>query len=352
MIRKLILPLLAVLMLGFAVYRVVIAQQTPPKLSPPIEPARAPEGAKVSGAGLVEARRENIAVGSHLPGIVTEVYVKVGEKVTKGQKLFRLDDRALMAEKGVKQASLLSAQRQLAKLKQMPRPEELPALEARVREAKANVADQEDLARRARQMAMQRSIADEERSRRDNAARMAREQLSKAEADLALMKAGAWKPDIEVAQASVTLAEAQLRQVETDLSRLDVTALENGEVLQVNVRPGEYVNAQGGTALIVLGDLTRLRVRVDIDEHDIPRFEPGAPARAFLRGDPRQDFQLKFVRVEPYVIPKKSLTGDNTERVDTRVLQVIYEIEPTEKRVYVGQQLDVYVGGKVEKKGP
>ena len=61
------------------------------------------------------------------------------------------------------------------------------------------------------------------------------------------------------------------------------------------------------------------------------------------RGDPRQEFALRFVRVEPFVIPKRSLTGDNTERVDTRVLQVIYEVEPGQGRLYVGQQLDVYV---------
>ena len=62
-----------------------------------------------------------------------------------------------------------------------------------------------------------------------------------------------------------------------------------------------------------------------------------------MRGDPRQEFRLSFVRVEPYVIPKKSLTGDNTERVDTRVLQVIYALETKDRPVYVGQQMDVFI---------
>jgi HlyD family secretion protein len=274
------------------------------------------------------------------------VYVKVGQLVKKGDKLFRLDERALNADRRVKQASLKSARAQLRKLEAMPRKEEVPALEARVREARANLADQEDLARRSRRLAQQGAVGDEERNRRDQAVRMAREQLRKAEADLALMKAGAWEPDKEVAQAAVETAQAQLEQVETDLRRLTVTALVDGEVLQVNVRPGEYVNAQAGSALVVLGNVGTLHVRVDVDEHDVPRFEPGAPAKAFLRGDPRQEFRLHFVRVEPYVIPKKSLTGDNTERVDTRVLQVIYRVEPSKRRLYVGQQLDVYVEGK------
>jgi hypothetical protein len=62
-----------------------------------------------------------------------------------------------------------------------------------------------------------------------------------------------------------------------------------------------------------------------------------------LRGAASQEIPLRFVRVEPYVIPKKSLTGDNTERVDTRVLQVIYALEPTAQPVYVGQQVDVFI---------
>jgi multidrug resistance efflux pump len=351
MIRKYGLPLLALGLLGFAVFHVVRGQQTPPPLEPPIQPAHAPDGAGVAGAGLVEARTENIAVGSNLPGVVTEVYVKVGQRVYKGDKLFRLDDRALAADRKVKHKSLESAKAQLAKLDAMPRQEEVPALEARVREAKSNLADQQDLLQRSRRLLQQRAIADEEHNRRDQAARMAREQLRKAEADLALMKAGAWGPDKEVARASVEMAQAQLSQVETDLERLTVTALVDGEVLQVNVRPGEYVNAQAGTALVVLGDVGTLHVRVDVDEHDVPRFEPGAAATAYLRGDPRQKFDLKFVRVEPYVIPKKSLTGDNTERVDTRVLQVIYAVEPTQGRLYVGQQLDVYVVGRRGQKG-
>jgi hypothetical protein len=93
----------------------------------------------------------------------------------------------------------------------------------------------------------------------------------------------------------------------------------------------------------VLGNVTQLHVRVDIDEYDIPRFVTDAPARATLKGQPDEWFPLKFVRVEPYVIPKKSLTGDNTERVDVRVLQVIYAIDTKGKRLFVGQQLDVFV---------
>jgi HlyD family secretion protein len=121
------------------------------------------------------------------------------------------------------------------------------------------------------------------------------------------------------------------------------------------VRPGEYVGAPPSQALMVLGATDKVvHVRVDIDEHDIPRFKAGAPAEASLRGAPEKKYPLTFVRVEPYVIPKKSLTGDNTERVDTRVLQVIYALDVTGKPVYVGQQMDVFidVGAKPQPAAP
>jgi hypothetical protein len=94
---------------------------------------------------------------------------------------------------------------------------------------------------------------------------------------------------------------------------------------------------------VVLGDTDVLHVRVDIDENDIHRFRPGMRAVAKLRGDPTQAYPLRFVRVEPYVIPKKALTGDNTERVDTRVLQVIYAIDAPGAALYVGQQFDAFL---------
>jgi HlyD family secretion protein len=162
-------------------------------------------------------------------------------------------------------------------------------------------------------------------------------------AEYDLLKAGAWEPDKRVAEAKVKEAQAQVAQAQTDLDRLVVRALVDGEVLQVNVRPGEFVGAPPTQALIVLGNVTQLHVRVDIDEYDIPRFVPEAPARATLKGQPDDFFPLHFVRIEPYVVPKKSLTGDNTERVDVRVLQVIYAIDAGDRRLFVGQQLDVFI---------
>jgi multidrug resistance efflux pump len=174
----------------------------------------------------------------------------------------------------------------------------------------------------------------------------ARQQLARAEAEHALLKAGAWKPDKAIARAAAARAEARLAQLDADLERTIVRAPIDGQVLQVNVRPGEYVATPAPAPLVVLGDLGNLHVRVDVDDDDVSRFRSGAAARAYLRGNARVEMPLTFVRVEPYLVPKKSLTGEGAERVDTRVLRVIYALPPGMKSIYVGQQLDVFIAAE------
>jgi hypothetical protein len=95
---------------------------------------------------------------------------------------------------------------------------------------------------------------------------------------------------------------------------------------------------------MILGDVEHLQVRADVDEQNAPRLQAGQTATAYLKGDTTQPIELSFVRIEPFVIPKVSLTGASTERVDTRVLQVIYSFKrPQDRPVYVGQQVDLFV---------
>src|SRR5262249_44404559 len=115
-------------------------------------------------------------------------------------------------------------------------------------------------------------------------------------------------------------------------------------ILKVNVRLGEY--AQAGVLsypLTTMGSVDPLHVRVDIDETETWRIRPGHAALARLRGNPEISVPLTFVRFQPYVLPKRSLTGDTTEPVDTRVLQAIYEFAPNEFPAFVGRQVDVFI---------
>src|SRR5216683_1862755 len=102
----------------------------------------------------------------------------------------------------------------------------------------------------------------------------------------------------------------------------------DADVLQVKLRVGEFAAAAAGASpLVLLGRSKPLHVRVDVDEHEGWRVHPGATAVGRMRGNAELKAPLSFVRFEPFVIPKRSLTGDSTERVDTRVLQIIYKVE-------------------------
>ena len=80
-----------------------------------------------------------------------------------------------------------------------------------------------------------------------------------------------------------------------------------------------------------------------MDEDNAPRVKSGCRAVAFIKGQREDPVELKFVRIEPYILPKRSLTGESSERVDTRVLQVIFFFERPKTPVYVGQQMDVFL---------
>ena len=339
-----LLPLVAMAMLGFALWYVAKTKPVTRNPPPPIMPARSPYAATLAAAGIVEAQTENISVGSATPGVVVQVLVKVGDEVKAGQPLFRLDDRQLQGELAVKRAMVSQAKSELIRLEAEPRKEKIPVIVAQVNEARAAVIREADALKRTEETFARKITTEQELVARRETLAGAQAELDKSQADLDLLKAGSWQYDRDVAREGISKAEADVAKAEIELDRLVVRALVAGEVLQVKVRPGEYVGTPPNQPLIILGNIETLHVRVDIDEYDIPRFRSDVPATAVPRGNLQVRYPLTFVRVEPFVIPKKSLTGDNTERVDTRVLQVIYEFDPAGlPPLFVGQQVEVFI---------
>lgn len=346
MLTRYVLPITALAGVIFAVIFVGAGTKTVPTSQPVAPPAQSPFASSIAGAGLVESSTENIAVGTVVPGVVTEVHVRVGDEVPAGTALFRLDDRDLQSQLHVRQAAVEAARQRLQKLENLPRPEDIPPAEARVRQAEASLADAKELYRMWLEIPDKSAVSAEELSSRKYAVEVAQAKLSQATADLALLRAGAWEPDMKIARAELAAAEAEVQFVHTELERRIVRAPVDAQVLQVKVRPGEYaVAGHLSEPLMLLGRTDPLHVRVDVDENDAWRLKPDSPARGFVRGNRELATALKFVRIEPFVVPKRSLTGESTERVDTRVLQVIYSFDPAALPVYVGQQMDVYIDG-------
>jgi HlyD family secretion protein len=304
--NRTILPIVALVALSLGMISVVRSQPGRQSTTPPSAPPESTFEHSVAAVGLIEASTENIAIGSHLAGVVDKVFVTVGDAVKAGDPLFKLDDRHFRA-----QLAQARAAEQAAK--------------ARVAVAAAALDDVTRQLRFAEGLSDPGAISQEEVTRRRSAVQTARAKLTEAQAD------------------AVTAA-AQIGMIETELQRTVVTAPTDGEVLQVKLRAGEFAVA-GATAnpMILLGRPRPLHLRVDVDEHEAWRVRPDAKATAAVRGNSDLKTPLTFVRFEPFVLPKKSLTGDSTERVDTRVLQVIYRIDRGDLRLFIGQQMDVFI---------
>ncbi len=295
MFRKYIIPLIALAGVLFAVYTVVWGDK-PPRSAPPVTAApQSPYPAFVAGAGIVEASTENISVGTHLAGIVAKIYVHVRSVVKTGDPLFMIDDRATQAEIETRRAAVHVTETQLA-------------------EANYDLALVEPLV--AKGVATQDDLKKQRFATNTSAAQLGR-------------------------------VRAELKSAETELERLTVRAPVDGEVLQLKLHLGEFApvtaTAAGEPPLLLLGNVTPLHVRVDVDENNAWRVHAGTAAVGYLRGNLKITTPLSFVRFEPYVVPKKSLTGDSTERVDTRVLQVIFSFERDRLPIFVGEQMDIFI---------
>lgn len=282
---------------GVAAAALMVARlhSEPPLPPPPIDPPAKPFHHSLAASGIVESLSENVAIGVPLAGLVTEVHIAVNERVEAGQPLFTIDGREIKAQLRVHAANVIVAsaslnriQAQLDRLKSVNDP---------------------------------RAISRDEVSTREH--------------------------DVTVARAQFEAARALVAQDETLLQRLTVVAPRAGTILQVNIRTGEYASVVPKAPAMLLGDQERLQIRADVDEQNAARLQPGQAATAYLKGDAGQPIGLRFVRIEPYVVPKVSLTGSSSERVDTRVLQVIYAFDrPADRVVYVGQQVDLYLNAE------
>jgi HlyD family secretion protein len=298
---------IALVGIAASVHLVRSQQVKPEAVAPLAEPVPSPFARAIGGRGLIEGVDENVRVSAAVPGLVSQVRVKVGDEVKEGDVLFELDTRDAMSQVEVQRANIAS-------------------IEASILESEIGLADREDQWDRMQRLKEGQVVSVDERQRTQFAFRAARSRVDTRKADLAF-------------------AKAQLGRAEVLRDLLVVKAPRAGTVLQVNVRPGEYAAVPSLDSLVLLGRIDRYQLRVDIDEDNAPRVREGCKAKAFLKGRREDPIELDFVRIEPFVQRKKALAGDSNERVDTRVLQVIFQFRRPSVSVYVGQQLDVFIDG-------
>ncbi len=288
--RKGLVFIVATLGIISSVWAIKRGKEVPPKPPVVVEPTQKPFVKSVCASGIVEALGENATIGSPESGIVSELYVKVGEHVKAGTPLFKLDTRELTAELKVAEAKEAVTRAELAQIH-----DQLVRLQS-VKDARA-------------------VSVDEIRSKENSYA---------------------------VASATLNQRVLEKEKIITLIDRLTVRAPTEGVVLQKTIQAGEYIGLETGA--VVIGNTKKLQVRCDIDENNAVHFDPTMEAIAYMKNRPLYPIKLQFLRTEPLVVPKMSLTGSSKEKVDTRVLQVIYAFDPPEDvTLYVGQQVDIYI---------
>jgi multidrug efflux pump subunit AcrA (membrane-fusion protein) len=382
-----IVPAVGLMAFGFGT--ITVLGSTPsraaeePTFAPPTQPAALRGAARIGAVGIIEPEGEAIAIGAHRAGVVEEVLVRVGDVVEPGTPLFRVDRRLANETVSFQRAQLHREEARLAELRQQVRvveaslrraearllaseADELAAV-ATLRSTEAEAADRRQRAARSQSLLENGSIAEEEADSQRLQADRADALVASAQANLGAARAAVAATRAEVEQLRVELeqltdtstnpatdgplivaqqaivdaARASLRTAEVELDYLTVTAPRRATILQVNIRPGEYV-APGLSTVdpIIIGNVDPLHVRVRIDESDALRFKADAPATASPRGDATREIPLRFVRIEPLLVPKRSLSGASTEFVDTQVMEVIFALEGGEG-LLTGMRMDV-----------
>ncbi len=336
----------AVIGVAVGIFAVVASNEKPPV--PPLarQPSVNPFDRGVAALGFVEPMGRAVSIGVPESGLVSEVLVDVGDRVEQGQVLLRLDDRALKAQLVKAQAAVGAAQSEIERWKALPRAEDVPPLRAEVERAKALLADRQEQLKQTEDAAKRGAATDRDVSLMRFTTDAARAQLDRAAADLARLEAGGWSADLAVAEATLAQRRAEVDSLQLLLDRLAVRAPRAGVVLRRDVEPGQFVTADGGgrTPALIVGDLSRLRVRAQVDEEDIALVSPSSRAVARSRGSVVVETPLKLVRIEPFGRPKGDLSGVTTERVDTRVIDVVFEFvgEPGVP-LYTGLAVDVFI---------
>lgn len=335
------------------------ARQRPPQ-PPAFAPVSSPYVSAIYANGIVESEQaggSNLGVYPEVTGTVARVLVHEGQRVAAGMPLMTLADDVPRANAAQARAQSEAALALLQELKAQPRPEVLDIARSQVDVAMANVKVARDQyeKRQASFDSDPHSISRDALDTARDAAHQAEKALDVATRQFGLTRAGAWKFDIASQQRLVEAQHQAWLAADALLGKYTIRAAADGVVMTVNVAPGGLVSTQGVydpysaslmPAMVLSSAQDHLAVRCYVDEILVSKLPPSGRIRAqmSIRGSDAK-VPLEFVRIQPYVSPKLQLSNQRTEKVDLRVLPVIFRFAPPAGvAVYPGQLVDVYIG--------
>lgn len=331
----------AATLLGLGSLATVVAQSnTRAPAAPAVE--QVARARMIAAPGLVEPLSEEREIASELRGRLRAVHVDEGDRVRAGQVIAELENADIAAQVQAAEARVAMREAELSRAQNGARSQER-------REAEAALADAEATVRLARQeLDRRRPLAssgytsrgslDQAQSQHDSA--VARR--AAAAERLSLLNAGTREEEIRMAEAALTLARAEVEQSRAIYQKTIIRAPIDGLILQRLRRAGENVTDQPPTVIVRMGDVSRLNVRAEIDEADIAQIAVGQ--RVSLRADAygEQRFAGSITRVGNRLGRKTIRTDQASERIDTKVLEVLIALDPG-VQLPVGLRVDVFV---------
>lgn len=163
---------------------------------------------------------------------------------------------------------------------------------------------------------------------------------------------------VKAADANVNVAKAQYRSDKALLDKYVIKSSIDGMILRIVPATGDYASPQGSydtytqgmLPTIQMGIVTPyLQVRSYVDEILVPRLPDPSKIEAmlFVRGLNNKSIPLEFDSIQPYTIPNIELSDQRNERVDVRVLPIVFKFKrPTDINIFPGQLVDVFIKGK------
>jgi HlyD family secretion protein len=336
-------PHVLALLVGLAIAGAALAQFAPP--------LHAQERARLDAAGQkqwaavapgrVEASSREIKIGAPVVGRIAQVLVKANDKVFAGEVLIRLDDAEALARLAVAEAAV-AARKRARNDRSAPRGSG-PRRKAEDQLADAERAFADARAAFDKAAADRRSGGGSEQS--FNAARAAfesaQERLNQQNAELRRIKADPDTPLPNRTEGELISARAELDLAEVVLEKTRIRAPIAGTVLQVNAKVGEIATPSPDQPLVVMANVSSLRVRAELDERDISLVRVGQPVVVRANAFSGREFAGKVASIAQIVGPGGNTARGPRKLTDVDVVEVIVDL-PDPGPLKIGMQVDVY----------
>jgi HlyD family secretion protein len=294
-----------------------------------------------SAPGRVEPMGGEIRISGQAPGRITDVLVAVNDKVMAGDLLLKLADDELMAR--------VLAARAEAAVRQRERDNENVGKGAQERRTAEN-----NFVNAERQLSLARGELDRLLKARHNggglvtdidkargAVRTATDRVGQTRAALHKALASDTSTPTRL-EASLAAARAELSLAEAALERTRIRAPSDGNVLQINARIGEIVAPSPENVLVVIGDVSSLRVRAEFEERDIGKVRAGQATVVRSDAFPGKDFEGRVSTLARALGPTKLGQRGPRRPTDVDVLEVVIDLVG-QPPLLPGMRVDVFL---------